>query len=247
MYILAIETTGTKCSVAITDENGKITEFENYERFAHLQSLIPMISELLESTQLKIEDITAIAVSQGPGSFTGIRIGVTTARALAQALNIPAVEVPTLRSFVYHSADRDGAVCPVFDARRNQVYGAAYIYDENGEAIEIVKGGAYTLDEYMSLLIDSSRQFERKKLFFCGDGANAYREAIEKAATSAGLEVEIEDVIQQASFIARLGLELYKKGQAVPYGLIEPDYMRESEAQRNLNLKMKTESECERN
>ncbi|MDD2217618.1 MAG: tRNA (adenosine(37)-N6)-threonylcarbamoyltransferase complex dimerization subunit type 1 TsaB [Eubacteriales bacterium] len=247
MYILAIETTGAKCSVAITDENGKITELENYGKFAHLQSLVPMISELLESSELRTEDITAIAVSQGPGSFTGIRIGVTTARALAQALDIPVVAVPTLKSFVYHSDEGKGVVCPVFDARRNQVYGAAYIYDEKGVAIEIVKGGAYTLDDYMSLLIDAVERFEYKTLFFCGDGANAYSEAIESAAASAGLEAKISDVIQQASFVACLGLELYKQGQAVPYGLIQPDYMRESEAQRNLNLKIKAESECEGN
>lgn len=245
MHILAIETTGPKCSVAIINKEEQVTELEHEGAFAHLQHLVPMIAELLERTQLTADDLTAIAVSQGPGSFTGIRIGVTTARALAQALNIPAVAVSTLESFAYRRPGVKGVICPLFDARRNQVYGAAYLRDEDGAVTEIVRGGAYMLDEYLTLLFAAAPPVGRKELVFCGDGAMLHRETVQDAASRAGLEAKTEDLVQQASSIAVLGLELYRQGRAVPYGLIEPNYMREAEAQRNLDLKRKTESQCE--
>lgn len=194
MYILAMETTGPHCSVALIDENGNVTEKSSGGTLNHLQNLIPMIKALLDDCKLQIDDMTAIAVSAGPGSFTGIRIGVSTARALCQAAGKPAIAVPTLKSFVYHMcADcASSGVCalggsdvncssgkarikiaaPIFDARRNQVYGGAYVMravncamggageqcaSENcasggGEIIEVVRGGAYMLDEFLELL-----------------------------------------------------------------------------------------------
>lgn len=191
MYILAIETTGPYCSAALIDENGNVTEKSSGGTLNHLQNLIPMIKELLDDCKLQIDDMSAIAVSAGPGSFTGIRIGVSTARALCQAAGKPAIAVPTLKSFVYHMCGEGAArikiAAPIFDARRNQVYGGAYVMcaqaigaPENcgsdgagrkcaaGEAggkyaseqcaadgskiAEIVRGGAYMLDEFLELL-----------------------------------------------------------------------------------------------
>lgn len=189
-----METTGPHCSVALIDEKGNVTEKSSGGTLNHLQNLIPMIKALLDDCKLQIDDMTAIAVSAGPGSFTGIRIGVSTARALCQAAGKPAIAVPTLKSFVYHMcADcASSGVCalggsdvncssgtarikiavPIFDARRNQVYGGAYVMraancamggagkqcaSENcasggGEIIEVVRGGAYMLDEFLELL-----------------------------------------------------------------------------------------------
>jgi len=102
MYILAIETTGPHCSAALIDENGNVMEKSSGGTLNHLQNLLPMVKELLDDCKLQIDDVAAVAVSCGPGSFTGIRIGVTTARALCQAVDKPAIAVPTLKSFVYH-------------------------------------------------------------------------------------------------------------------------------------------------
>ncbi len=242
MHILAIETTGPKCSVAVADADGVIAEIENSGKFAHLSSLIPMVSDLLTNCQFTIEDVDAIAVSAGPGSFTGIRIGVTTARALAQALDIPAVPVPTLQSFIYEDPGCAGVICPMFDARRKQVYAAAFIYDENGDAQEIVKGGAYSVEDYLQMLFAAAEENGRKTLIFYGDGAAVYGEDAEQAAAAAGFETEIRDEVQQAACVAALGLEMYRRGEAVPYGMLEPNYMRESEAKRKLDLKKKEES-----
>lgn len=136
MYLLAIETTGPQLSVATIDEEGKVREEKADEGFNHLTNLMPLIDKITKENALAPEDAAAIAVSRGPGSFTGIRIGVSTARALAQALGLKAVAVPTLESFVYHAPEFKGAICPIFDARRSQVYGGAYAWCDSGERIE---------------------------------------------------------------------------------------------------------------
>ena len=128
MYILAIETTGPHCSVAIIDELGRVKEASSKGTMNHLQFLMPLTKQLLTDCQLQLDDINVIAVSAGPGSFTGIRIGVSSARGLAQVLGCKVTPVETLKAFAYHVPDYKGIICPIFDARRNQVYGGAYAW-----------------------------------------------------------------------------------------------------------------------
>ena len=135
MFILGIETTGPHCSAALIDEKGNITIEKSMDRLNHLQVLTPLIDRLLKEAKITKDDICGVAASRGPGSFTGIRIGVSTARALAQVWNKPCIPVPTLFAFGYSRkdqlvADDKLAVCPIFDARRNQIYGAAMVADE---------------------------------------------------------------------------------------------------------------------
>ena len=137
MYILALESTGPHASVALTDENGNIEEIVNPGRLNHLETMIPMVDQLIKKCGLQLSDVTAVAASRGPGSFTGIRIGVTTARTLAQALGIETIGVPTLNAFCYNQRDFDGLICPVFDARRNQVYTG--IYEFCGNTMEVLE------------------------------------------------------------------------------------------------------------
>ncbi len=180
MRLLAIETTGAKASVALIDEAGNTRVQGSEETMNHLQHLIPMIQQLLANCELSINDINGILVSEGPGSFTGIRIGMATAKGLAQALSVPIAGVPTLRSFAYHLEREDVIACPVFDARRQQVYAGAYGWvapaqrdggsgdrggRENcgkygncggcgncGTAISLVEDGAYDLKEFLGRL-----------------------------------------------------------------------------------------------
>lgn len=281
MYILAIETTGPHCSVALIDEKGNVTEKSSGGTLNHLQNLIPMIKALLDDCKLQIDDMTAIAVSAGPGSFTGIRIGVSTARALCQAAGKPAIAVPTLKSFVYHMcADcASSGVCalggsdlncssgtarikiavPIFDARRNQVYGGAYVMrasncamggageqcaSENcasggGEIIEVVRGGAYMLDEFLELLADcGSAQAE---VVFYGDGCEKYGKTALEFCRAHGINTSICGETQKASSVARLALDMYKAGELLEYGQLHPDYMRKAEAERKLEEKRRME------
>ena len=177
MHILAIETTGAHASAALIDEYGKVAEESSQGTLNHLQQLVPMIERLLEKENVKKSELTAIAASQGPGSFTGIRIGVSTARALSQALEIPAIPVPTLKAFAYNAEGYSGIICPVFDARRSQVYAGAYMW-HGGEILELVAGAAYDLADYLAELARAVRWLISGGLSPCGLAACAVPERI---------------------------------------------------------------------
>ncbi|MDR0853124.1 MAG: tRNA (adenosine(37)-N6)-threonylcarbamoyltransferase complex dimerization subunit type 1 TsaB [Clostridiales Family XIII bacterium] len=156
--ILAIETTGPRASVAL--RSGKAADIRvrsGDDDLKHLTTLMPMIEELLEEAGIAPDDLDAIAVSAGPGSFTGIRIGVATARSLAQNLGCPLIKVPTLETFVYANGGQEANItiaCPIFDARRGQIYAGAYYLDTDGEIITLVPGGAYFHDEFFGMLTE---------------------------------------------------------------------------------------------
>jgi tRNA threonylcarbamoyl adenosine modification protein YeaZ/ribosomal-protein-alanine acetyltransferase len=198
--ILAIETTGPRASVALRPKgHGKLGGSDDVfvragaDDLKHLTTLVPMVDELVSEVGISPAELGAIAVSAGPGSFTGIRIGVATARSLAQNLDLPLIKVPTLETFVYLAGGEgrpprqaspdtppqegnDAAsviagsdpqstglsvtiVCPVFDARRSQMYAGAYYLDGNGEIVTLVPGGAYFAEEYFAMLTDALPTF----------------------------------------------------------------------------------------
>lgn len=254
MYLLAIETTGPQLSVAIIDEQGRVREEKVDEGFNHLTNLMPLIDKITKENGVAPEDAAAIAVSRGPGSFTGIRIGVSTARALAQALGLRAVAVPTLESFVYHAPEFKGAICPIFDARRSQVYGGAYAWCDgaddalmqktaDGRAyMTLVPGGAYTFDEYIGLLKEALVKAGIKEIMAFGDGMRPCGERFKEFAASEGLGfIDARDAeapaVQSAASVARLGLDLYREGKTCSFEELLPDYMRKAEAERKLEEK----------
>ena len=150
--LLVIETTGAKASVALIDKKGVCRQLTSEDAMNHLRHLIPMIDKLLCTGGKRLGDLCGIAVSEGPGSFTGIRIGMATAGSLAQALDLPVVGVPTLESFVYHAPAAKAIISPIFDARRNQIYAGAYAWDNDGSYHNLIQDKAYDLPEYINLL-----------------------------------------------------------------------------------------------
>lgn len=238
MYILALETTGAFASVALADEDGVISWLQGHDRFSHLQNLMPQVEQVLKDGGIKPEDLTAVAVSKGPGSFTGIRIGVSSARALSQALDIPCVGVSSLEALAARAAGCAGSesalLCPILDARRNQVYGGGYFIRE-GFPEEEVKAAPYTIDEFMS----KAEGYDR--ILLLGDGIDACGERIEEIRPE-GREMACEDIrYQRADTVALLGVKLFRENRGVPYGRLEPDYMRIPEAQRRLAEKKAAE------
>lgn len=242
MYILALETTGAHASAAIIDEKGQVLEKKSQGVLNHLQYLMPMVKELLEECELQLSDITAVAASRGPGSFTGIRIGVSSARALAQVLKAETIAVPTLKAFAYNMPQHDGLICPVFDARRNQVYAGAYRW-EGEEIREIVKGAPYSIDEFLQKVRAAGGeprdgesgakggedgQSPGKPLFF-GDGTKAYGDWFREE------EIAPREVrLQTAASVAKLALSMKREGLVQDYEELKPDYMRKAEAERKL-------------
>lgn len=229
MRILGIETTGPFCSAALADGDD-IMEIRGTERLSHLSSLTAMIEKLLEEADIGFSDLDYIAVSTGPGSYTGIRIGVSTARALNQASGVPLIAVPTLFAFGISEdeAQRSGkTVCPLFNARRNQVYAGAY-----EDFCETVPAGPYMLDEFIGLL------GEKDDLVFIGDGVSAYREQIEKLCE--GKTYSLDERTQDAAAVCEMALDMLDGGDmfADLIGLsaedVKPQYMRMAEAEKNL-------------
>lgn len=244
MNILAIETTGKMASVAIINENGETQSTSSAKELSHLQNLIPMIDFILNERNLTLTDISCIAVSQGPGSFTGIRIGVATCKALALALEIPVMGVPTLMSFAWNVPEYDGLICPVFDARREQVYAGAYFW-KGGKCVQAVPDDAYAIGDFLTLASKEMVCTARKELMIFGDGASAYLDCI-KTWRESNATIRItyaHDSInnQKASSVARLALEKWEKGQTITYDELEPVYIRKAEAQRRLEERLSNE------
>lgn len=233
MYILAIETTGAFASVALMQDGKIIGHIEGSDRFSHLQNLIPQVEKVTKENQLSISDIEAIAVSCGPGSFTGIRIGVSTARALAQILKIPCVPVSSLEALAMRaidSIDDKTLICPILDARRSQVYGGGY-YIENGYPVEKIKAGPYTIEEFLQAA------GEYDQILFLGDGADVCGEKI-KIIRPEGTKTAPESIrYQDAITVAKLGAKLLTKTGGMKYYEIKPEYMRMAEAERKLREK----------
>ena len=241
-YILAFETTGENASVACIDEEGNAALKKTDGLQSHLQSLMPMTESLMEENGIEVSDIICVAASAGPGSFTGVRIGVATARSFAQAAGIKCISVPTLPAFAYNidAKEYGGLICPVLDARREQVYGGAFFFD--GDIVEAVAGGAYSLVEYLELLGMKAADLKIPNIMFFGDGAEKYRDEINiwRDANSAGeLQLNAEFAEggvgkQTAVSVAKLALKLYNEGKQVDFNAFTPVYMRKAEAERML-------------
>lgn len=242
MYILALETTGPHCSVALLDREGNLHHKTGAQVMNHLQTLTPMIRDLMDDRDVNWEEVSHIAVSVGPGSFTGIRIGVSAGRALNQITGIPLIGVGTLDAFGRQERE-DGKriVCPVLDARRSQIYGGAYLGEET-----VIPAGPYMLDEFLDMLAGED------DLSFVGDGLSAYGDRIRVWGEEKGKNVLCREVFQQATGVALTAWHMlespgtYRAAIDLNYDTLKPEYMRIPEAERKLRERKRAEKEAER-
>ena len=171
MKILALDSSGLVASVAIMEDDNLVAEYTMNYKKTHSQTLLPMLDELKKAVQLDLESIDAIAVAAGPGSFTGLRIGSATAKGLGLALNKPLIGIPTTEALAYnlYGTDEDTLICPIMDARRNQVYTGLYCFQ---------KGQLQTVKEQDALPVDTLLEELNqmgKKVIFLGDGVQIGR------------------------------------------------------------------------
>ncbi len=176
MNILAIESTGKTASIAIGTEEKILADINLNCGFTHSQTLLPMINDLLKMVGLSANDINYVACSSGPGSFTGIKIGASTAKAFAHALNIPIINVPTLDAMALNIFAPGKLIIPIMDARRQQVYCAIYECKNDGSYAKITDYLNLGIDE----LIDHAISLEKEAIFL-GDGVNPNKDKIVKA------------------------------------------------------------------
>lgn len=262
MNIIAIETTGPICSVALADKmRGVFSSIKNEGRYSHLEELVPLMETILKREDLTAGDIDAVAVSCGPGSFTGIRIGLAAAKAFAQALRIEIAEVETLSSFAFTGEENTPLICPMLDARRNQVYAGAYRI-EGGILKKIVPSGAYGATEFLSMAAsccsepqvfsgDESQGDSGRALrpVLCGDwveknlvdrGAGAFKESgvLERLGISEKFDIASADFMHQsAENVARAALSFVEEGRLTSPFEAKAIYLRASEAERNKKTK----------
>ena len=129
MKMLVLESSGLVASVALMEEDKMVCEFTMNHKKTHSQTLLPMVDEMVKITGYDIKELDAIAISKGPGSFTGLRIGSATAKGLSQALNIPVVAVSSLEGLAANLYGTGDIICPIMDARRSQVYTGLFQYE----------------------------------------------------------------------------------------------------------------------
>lgn len=225
MKILALESSATAASVALCEDETLVAQAFQNTGLTHSQTLLPMTEGLLADCGLKAADLDLIAVAAGPGSFTGLRIGVATAKGLAWAAQLPCAGCSTLEAMAWNLAGFSGQICAAMDARRHQVYNARFRVD--GE-----RPHRLTEDRAIALagLMEELRGTETPQLVV-GDGAQLCYDAL----VAAGIPAKLAPPnlrLQSAWGVARAALDLAKKGQTVPPEQLVPVYHRLSQAER---------------
>lgn len=233
MKILGIDSSGLVASAAIADEKNIIAEFTVNNKQTHSQTLLPMIEKVVDMSGIELEQIDAIAIAAGPGSFTGLRIGSATAKGIGLALKKPVVSVPTLEGLAYRVSVFDGIICPIMDARRNQVYTGIYKMD---------KGNLVCLSEQKAVdIYEIMEELEKydEKVIFLGDGVEVQRETIEKEFKKEYCFAPIHLSKQSAAAVAVLGDIYFNQGKAEDAAEHKPIYLRKSQAEREREERLK--------
>ena len=226
MKNLGIDSSGLVASVAVVEDDNLLAEYTvNYKK-THSQTLLPMLDEIVKMTELDLATIDVIAVAAGPGSFTGLRIGSATAKGLGLALQKPLVAVPTVEALAYNLWGTDKIVCPLMDARRNQVYTG--IYEFAGQELQVIEGQmAVPVTEIVEKLNALKRE-----VIFLGDGVPVYKEVLAQKMKIPYLLAPAHLNKQRAASVATLGAVYAAKGKTESAIKHQPDYLRLSQAER---------------
>jgi len=212
--ILNIETSTTNCSVSLSKEGETLVlKEDNNVNYSHAESLHVFIDDVIEAAKLTSKDIDAIAVSKGPGSYTGLRIGVSAAKGLCFALDIPLISISTLNALAHQVNIEDGVIVPMLDARRLEVYSAIY----NTSYKEIRGVEAQILDDS-----SFSEYLKHKTVHFIGNGVEKTKNLITHPNA-----VFIEGKLPSANEMSRLAYNKYKKSDIEDVAYFEPFYLKD--------------------
>lgn len=225
MKILALETSAVTASVAVTEDETLLAQSFQNSGLTHSATLMPMVADLLKNTGLKLEEMDVIAVSAGPGSFTGIRIGVAAAKGLAWPQEKPCAPCSTLESMAWQCAHMGGEICAVMDARRKQVYNARF-RAERGILTRLTEDRAISVEELLEELKNAEGP-----ITLVGDGAKLCQTALDAAGIPA-VTAPPHLAYQTAWGVARAALELARADKLVPAAQMTPQYHRLSQAER---------------
>lgn len=230
MKILALDTSGLVASVALWEDGLIRAEYSMNDKKMHSQTIMPMLNELKQLTNLDMSTLDALAVAAGPGSFTGLRIGSATVKGLAFALDKPIVPVPTLAGLAYNLYGTDKLVCPLMDARRDQVYTGLYEFvkmETQYEMKAVREQCAVRIEE----ILDSCNQSGREVIFL-GDGVDVFLDRIRDQIRVPYTIAPAHMNRQRAASVASLAEIYYKQGRTETAQSHVPEYLRLSQAER---------------
>ncbi|WP_420385591.1 tRNA (adenosine(37)-N6)-threonylcarbamoyltransferase complex dimerization subunit type 1 TsaB [Roseivirga sp.] len=218
--ILSIETATTVCSVALTDGQQIVARKKLYTDKSHANQLTLLVTEMMKEAGLVLADLKAVAISEGPGSYTGLRIGISTAKGLCYALNIPLIGISTLKAMAHEvnatMNEAGGLLCPMIDARRMEVYTALY----SPEMTEVMAPHPKILDES-----SFEETLKESGVLFFGNGAPKFSEVLQNENARF-----VEEISPSAWAIGQLAAERFANQQFEDLAYFEPSYLKEFQA-----------------
>ena len=223
MKILVIDTSGPVCGVAVMDESTVYSEYTAQNHNTHSVNLMPMVEETLRSAGTALGELDAIAAVTGPGSFTGVRIGVATAKGLAHGAGLPCIPVDALEALSLGVGCFEDVICPIQDARAGQVYGAAFRQGER-----LMPDQPMKLEDYLTAIQPFGNRF-----LFTGDGMPVHREMIQSILDEKALFAPPHLAYLRPSAAGRVALE---KTETTDYLHLQATYLRPPNAQKNKKL-----------
>ena len=228
MKVLAVDTATASCSVAVIDNSSVCAELTTRKKQTHSKHLMTSIDSVLKSADCRAGDLDGFAVTVGPGSFTGLRIGMATIKGLASAVDKPVVGVSTLETLAWQCSDRTRLICPLLDARKAEVYGATYRFSKD----RLIQQSAACAVQPEAFV----RQINQSCVFI-GSGARLYRSKIEDVMRDKAYFVPAEQNLIRASTIGFISLKQFKINKAVKAADLKPFYIRKSDAELSVAAK----------
>lgn len=240
MKILGIDSSGMVASVALVQDDILVAEYSANYKKTHSQTLLPMLDEIVKMTEQDLTGLDAIAIAAGPGSFTGLRIGSATAKGLGLALDKPIISVPTCQALAYNLWGTDKVICPIMDARRNQVYTGIYEF-MSGELKALREQEAMDIHELTGILNGMGRP-----VIFTGDGVPVFHDIILEELNAGCQFAPAHMNRQRAGAVAALGARYFEQGIYESADEHSPVYLRKSQAEREREEKLREGRQNER-
>ena len=224
--MLAIDCATLCGGAAIVDHRGVLAEHVLRSRSSHSVRILATVDALLQETGLKLRDLGGIAVTRGPGSFTGVRVGISTAKGLAFADGLPLIGISSLEALAWRCSPGDRLICPVIDARRHEIFAAGF--RQSGDTHPELK---IIISEQVNSIGAFLQNIEAPAVFL-GDGAQKYRQTIEERLGSRAAFAHLDKMLPSPSAVAGLGLQKFMRGEADSPAGVVPVYLRDADAKK---------------